>query len=225
VTRATNARAAGAAFLIYIAAGITSMVMFSRASSGSSMAERLATLATHAADVGILSLLGQVMAICAIVLGVSLYRLTRQEDPDLAMIGLACRVGEGVIGAAVPTTLLLFWLATAEGVPRDAESTSTLASFTLRTATLGTLGTATFFAVGSTAFSWLLLRGRLIPAPLAWLGLVASVILVIGLPLQLAGFLRGMVTQLMWLPMLVFEIPFGIWLIVKGVAGPAGRTP
>ena len=42
--------------------------------------------------------------------------------------------------------------------------------------------TATFFAVGSTAFTYLLLRGRIIPTPLAWLGFVASVLLVIGLP-------------------------------------------
>ena len=38
-----------------------------------------------------------------------------------------------------------------------------------------------------------------------------------GLPLQLAGFLTGAVTQLMWLPMAAFEILLGIWLLVKGV--------
>jgi hypothetical protein len=218
VTRTTNARVAGAAFLIYIAAGITSMVLFSRISSGSDMAARLATLAAHATEVGILSLLGQLAAFCAIVLGVTLYSLTRDEDADLAMLGLVCRVGEGVIGAAIPTTLLLFWLASADSVSQTTEPTRTLASFLLRASTLGTLGTATFFAVGSTAFSWVLLRGRLIPASLAWLGVVASVILVIALPLQLAGFVRGTITQLVWLPMLGFEVPLGIWLIVKGVA-------
>src|SRR5438477_4800273 len=59
---------------------------------------------------------------------------------------------------------------------------------------------ATFFAVGSTLFSWLLLRGRMIPVALAWLGVVASILLVVALPLQLAGLLHGAVTQLMWLP-------------------------
>ena len=72
-------------------------------------------------------------------------------------------------------------------------------------------------ALGSTFFSWLLLRGRMIPTALAWLGVVASVLLVVALPLQLGGVLRGAVTQFMWLPMAAFEIPLGFWLIIKGV--------
>src|SRR5438552_3170738 len=60
-------------------------------------------------------------------------------------------------------------------------------------------------------------------AALAWLGVVASVLLVLGLPLQLAGFLGGPVTWLMWLPMLVFEVVLGLWLLIKGVATPARR--
>ena len=35
-----------------------------------------------------------------------------------------------------------------------------------------------FFAVGSLLFSWLLLRGRMIPVGLAWLGVIASALLV-----------------------------------------------
>ena len=78
--------------------------------------------------------------------------------------------------------------------------------------------TATFFAVGSTAFAYLLLRGRMIPVPLAWLGVVASAVLVVGLPLQLAGWVHGPITSVMWLPMLAFEVPLGLWLLTKGVA-------
>ena len=81
--------------------------------------------------------------------------------------------------------------------------------------------TATFFAVGSTLFSYLLLRGRMIPVPLAWLGVVGSVLLVIGLPLQAAGFLSGPIAMMMWLPMLAFEVPVGLWLIINGAATPA----
>jgi hypothetical protein len=65
------------------------------------------------------------------------------------------------------------------------------------------------------------LRGRMIPIPLAWLGVVASVLLVVGLPLQLAGFLGGPVTSLLWLPMAVFEVPLALWLLIKGVATPS----
>jgi len=48
-------------------------------------------------------------------------------------------------------------------------------------------------------------------------------LLLVALPLQLAGFLRGAVAMSVWLPMLAFEIPAGVWLLVKGVAAPPAR--
>lgn len=103
------------------------------------------------------------------------------------------------------------------GAP-DSPAAHVLAAYLLR----GDLAfTATFFAVGSTLFCYLFLRGRMIPLPLAWLGVVASVLLVVVLPLQLAGFLRGPVTAFVWLPMLAFEVPLALWLMLKGVAAPA----
>jgi len=79
--------------------------------------------------------------------------------------------------------------------------------------------------VGSTLFSWLLLRGRMIPAALGWLGVVASLLWVVGLPLQVLDVLSGPATYAMWIPMAAFEITFAVWLIVKGVASPPGTTP
>jgi hypothetical protein len=89
---------------------------------------------------------------------------------------------------------------------------------------------AIFFAVGSTIFCWLLLRGRMIPVALAWLGVLASVLLVVILPLQLAGLFGGptswseSITWLIWLPMLVFEVTLALWLLIKGIASPAARN-
>ena len=85
-----------------------------------------------------------------------------------------------------------------------------------------TLG-ATFFAVGSTVFAWLLLRGRIVPAALAWVGLLGSILVVMCLPLQLVGVLGSPITDFMWLPLLAFEVPLGLWLIIKGVAMPPRR--
>jgi hypothetical protein len=79
-----------------------------------------------------------------------------------------------------------------------------------------------YFAVASTIFSWLLLRGRMIPASLAWLGVIASGLLVVLLLLRPAfGTAMGWsspVTWAIWLPLLVFELTLAVWLIVKGVA-------
>jgi hypothetical protein len=159
------ARVAGFTFLFYIAAGMTSLALAGW---------------TNVTDV-----LGLLTSFSALVLGVTLYMLTREQGPALAMLALTCRVLEAVSGEA-----------------------------------------AIFFAVGSTLFSWLLLRGRLIPVALAWLGVLASALLVVILPLQVAGLFGGptswsaSVTWLVWLPMLVFEVVLALWLIIKGVAMP-----
>ena len=222
MTRTTNARIAGLTFLVYIAAGITSMVVSRRATGGAAIAERLAAIAGHATAVGVLVLLGFVQCFSAIVLAVTLWAITRDEDNDLAMLGLTCRVGEGIIGGlSIPGILAVFSLATSTGTdPSATAAAQTLATYLLRT---DVALPATFFAVGSTFFSWLLLRGRMIPTALAWLGVGASVLLVVCLPLTLAGFLDGPIVMLIWLPMLAFEVPLGLWLITKGVA-PLPRT-
>jgi uncharacterized protein DUF4386 len=219
MTRATNARIAGVTFLAYIAAGITSLILFRRAASGEGVAAKLAGIAAHATDVGVLVVLGLVQCFSAVVLAVTLYAITRDEDSDLAMLGLVCRVAEGVIAAlSIPATLTLLWLATASGAEApDTAAAHALAAYLLRD---DVALPATFFAVGSTAFAYLLLRGRMIPVPLAWLGVVASALLVVGLPLRLAGWLHGPITSLMWLPMLAFEVPLGLWLLTRGVATP-----
>jgi hypothetical protein len=167
MTRTTNARIAGVTFIVYIAAGISSLALNGRLQ------------ATEA-----LSLL---TSLSALVLGVTLYAITREQDPDLAMLALTCRV--------------------VEAIPSEGRN-------------------AFFFAIASTIFCWLLLRGRMIPTALAWLGLVASVFLVLVLPLQRAGVFAGGagwyrgITWFMWMPMLAFELTVAAWFIVKGVEAP-----
>ncbi len=216
MTRATNARLAGFTFLIYIAAGITSMALTAGATTGTGVASQLGSIAQHATDVRLTILLTLIMNLCALVLGVTLYAITRDQDRDLALLGLTCRVAEGIAGMDVSGTLGLLWLATDANAPAIAGSGAALGAFFLK---MGQVmgASATFFALGSTLFSWLLLRGRMIPIPLAWLGVVASVILVVCCPLVLAGLLGGPVTTYMWLPMLLFEVVLALWLIIRGV--------
>jgi hypothetical protein len=216
MTRTTNARIAGFTFLFYIAVDLPSMVLFNRATSGAGLAAKLAGIAQHAPDLRLAVVLSLGGCFSALVLAVTLYGITRDEDPDLAMLGLMCRVGEGLIGAAsIAATVALLQLATATGPQApDSAATQALAAFVLQQSPLVS---ALFFAVGSTLFAWLFLRGRMIPVPLAWIGVVGSALLVVGLPLQLAGFLSGPVTQFMWVPVAVFELTLGPWLLIKGV--------
>jgi hypothetical protein len=227
MTRTTNARLAGFMFLFYIATGITSMVLFRQATSGAQgTATTLASLAQHATTVRLTAVLTLLTFFDAVVLAVALYALTRDQDPDLAVLALCCRATEGVIAAtSAVRTLGLLSVATAStaAATPDAAAVHALGALLLQQGGSGTLIAATCFAVGSTLYSYLFLRARSIPVPLARLGVLASVLLVVALTLQLAGFLRGPVTYYVWIPMAVFEGTLGLWLLIKGVAAPATR--
>jgi len=207
MTRTSNARIAGIAYLLYIAVGLTSMQLSNRATSGDGIAAKLASMALHAADVRLAAVLSLIGCFCALVLGVTLYALTCEQDRDLAMLGLTCRAAEGIVGAGTIA-------------PDPGRGAGAVAAFVLNQPWLIS---AIFFAVGSTLFSWLLLRGRMVPEWLAALGVIASGLIAIGLPLQVLELLPALVTQLMWLPILVFELVFAGWLIIKGVATPEVR--
>jgi len=223
--RTTNARIAGFTFLVYIAATITSVLLFAQATSGEGVAAQLAAIAQHATNVRLTVLLGLLGNFCALVLAVTLYAITREQDRDLAMLALTCRVAEGIAGMDVSRTLGLLWLATApDAAALDAGAASALGAFFLKMEASFT-ASAAFFALGSTLFSWLLLRGRIIPVALAWLGVLASILPVVCFPLQLAGLLGGPVTSWMWYPILLFEVALALWLIIKGVVAPAPRQP
>jgi hypothetical protein len=221
MTRMTNARVAGSAFLLYIVLGLSAGMLIARATSAQGIAAKLMGVAQHANDLRVAVVLILFSNFCAMALGVTLYTITREVDPDLAMLALTFRVGEGVIGGiSVQRTLGLLWVATAAGVNApDMQTAHALGTlFTGQGGAPGLVG-ALFFAAGSTIFSWLLLRGRLIPPVLAWLGVVVSIIWVVGLPLQMTDVLRGpIVTWVIFVPMAAFEVPFALWLLIKGVA-------
>ncbi len=168
MTRTANARLAGFAFLFYIVAGITSL-----------------SLTAYPKVQGVLGIL---TSLCALTLGVTLWALTRDEDPDLALLAFGCRL--------------------IEAVPGD-ENRSAL-----------------FFAVASTIFAWLFLRGRTIPVWLARFGVVVSVLLVLLLFIQRAGVyadtfsMKSPISWIVWFPMLIFEVTLAFWLIIKGTRSP-----
>lgn len=161
----TYARIAGFTFIFYIAAGLASLSLGS--------------------DAPIVNLLYFLQNLSALVLGATLYLLTREHGPALALLALTCRIMEAVHDES-----------------------------------------AAFFAVGSLFFSILLLRGQVIPTGLAWLGVIASALLTALLPMQLGGLFggtmnwSGMVTWIVWMPMLFYEVGLALWFLVKGVNAP-----
>ena len=225
MTRRTNARIAGLTFLLYVAVAFPAMVLSARATGGESSAAPLLSIAQHTTEMRITIVLELLSGFCALVLAVTLYGITRDEDRELAMLGFACRIGEGLAGAFPLTTLGLLWLATNAGPNApDPASANALAAYLLKVGTWQTISASLLFAMGSTVFAYLLLRGRMVPVALAWLGVLGSALLVVILPLQLAGFISGLITQLVWIPVALFELTLAPWLLIKGVAGPARQS-
>ena len=215
MTRRTNSRIAGVTFLLYIAVGMSTLMMSPGGSAG--MEAKLAAIAEHGTQVRIEYILGFLTSFFALILGVTLHAITREEDPDLAMFALLCRAGEALVALSVPVSLSLLWLAVPAGADApDTRAAHTLALFLTKLSGWKVLICAILFAVGSTVFSYLFLRGSIIPRQLAWLGVVGSAILTILLPAQLAGFISGPLTQIIWIPVAIFEIVLAFWLIVKG---------
>jgi uncharacterized protein DUF4386 len=222
MTRMTNARLAGSAYLFYMAVGISNEVLTSRALSAEGTAAKLTRIATYATDVRMTIILKLCECLAAFVLAVAFYGITREQGQELAMLGLVCRVAEGMfVASLIPNAQGLLFLAsvrTGTGVP-DVATTNALAAFVMRPgAAIG----AVFYAAGSLVFSHLLLRGRMVPVSLAWWGVLSSALLVIGLPLQIAGFLTGPLTGYQWVPSILFAFVLALWLLIKGVA-TAGR--
>jgi hypothetical protein len=222
MTLRTNSRVAGFAFLFYIAVAGAGAILEAKAAVGDGVAEKLASIAQHLpmARLGILlELLG---CLSALVLAVTLYAITRDVDPDLALMILVCRTAEGVIGAVGLSHMVgKLWLATS--VPQLAGAEA-IGAMLFKVPTSNDVLPATFFAIGSLAFAWLLRRGRMVPPWMSGLGVVASALLVVALPLQLAGFLSGSVVQFLWIPMAAFEIPLGVWLLVRGARAPGDQA-
>lgn len=219
----TNARIAGFMFLFYIATGLTWLAVFDAGTGTGEIGTRLATIADHIPLMRLHVYLTLLMFVNAVVLGVTLYTLTRDVDGDLALMALSCRVGEGVINAiAAVVPVGLIWVATGVSTAESLDSgvANSIGAVLFRSKVWFYYIAATCFAVGSALFCYLFVRARSIPVSLAWLGLMGSVLLVIALPADLTGYLTGVARDLVWMPIAVFEVVVGLWLLIKGVSDP-----
>jgi hypothetical protein len=223
MTRTSNARLAGIILLLYIATGIGSMILVGQITGGArDNAATLVEYAHHATAVRVNALLTFLQFFYAVGLAVTIYALTREIDAELALLAFCCRFTEGVIAAFAAIRMLgLLSIATTTAATGAPDAARTVGGMLLQADTSTALISATCFAVGSTIYCWLFLRSRRIPRWMAGLGVVASVLLVVALPLRILAFITGPVTVYFWMPMLVFELVFAFWLIFKGVTAPA----
>jgi hypothetical protein len=210
VTVKTNSRLAGFMFLFYIAMGLLPGWVLKPISSAEGTAAKLAAMAAHPTLTRSGALFSLLNMVNALVLGAALYALTRLVDRDLALIALLFRVAEGILSPVGAFTRRALLTIASEPVP-DVP----LATVLLKTQGFAFLLGSTCFAAGSTIFAFLFLRSRSIPAWLAWLGFIGSLVILIGLPLQILALLPAPLDSLMWIPIAFFEVIFAIWLFFR----------
>jgi Domain of unknown function (DUF4386) len=208
------ARLAGFTFLFLIACVLASTFLFGEAGN-EDVGGALRYISENTMPVRVGVYLQVIASISTFVLGGMLYAITKHQDQNLAIIALSFRAAEAALYVIGIMSVLGLLSLSQETVGASELAT---AEFVSNAWSLSTNIGATFFAVGSTVFSYLLFKARSIPVLLSLLGLVASFILVVVVPIQAAaGYATGEgVAFLIWIPMFLFEISAGFWLLIKG---------
>jgi hypothetical protein len=214
-------RIAGFAFLFLIATGLSAGALSAGVRTTHGPSDTLVSIAENAARLRLSFVLSAVGGITTLVLAAMLYAIVKHQDQNLAILALSCRAVEaGLYSVGMFGTLIL--LSLSQGSSHDAPSVQVLTDLLMHVRWMGTNIGAIFFAAGSTVFTYLLLRARSIPVPLAAIGVAGSLIVLVGVPWQTALSHRTFdgPSAVIWLPIGIFEVATGVWLLVKGASVP-----
>ena len=217
MTQRAEGKLAGCAYLAYIVSAMSAAILSRKTTAGADTSQMLSTLRSTIALAQATVLLDLLQIVCAVVLAVTLYRLSRKVDATLALLAMAFRFGEGLAGF-VPLLgkLELMKIATTSN-PWCADSAGCLAIAGEVFHRPDDLFGQFCFVVGGFLFAYLLLVGRLIPRWMGWTGVITIGLQLICVPLYVATLLPGRVVKWLWFPILLYEVPLGVWLIRRGV--------
>lgn len=220
-SRTTFARIAGALYALVIVIGIASVGRIEAfVASGGDAAATVRAVAENATQirwalVGELSMYAMVVA-----LAVALFVLLREADRNLALLAMTWRLAEAIVGAVlaiVATALPLHLAATSDGsAVRDA-----LVPLLIEANPIGRDVVLLFMGLGAMLFFVLFWRSKLVPRVLAGLGLLTygSMIVLTVVSLLVPG-LSEDAKLWVYAPGGIFELVFGVWLVVRGVRDP-----
>ena len=214
---------AGFVYLSYIVFTMSSSILFGRATAGADTLQMLHTLGRMIWTARITVLLDLLQIVCAPILAVTLYRLSKGVNATLALLAMSFRVGEGLLGFLPLLSKLELMRLAMNPIDHDVDTHTymTLAKEILRRPDDGF--NAFCFVVGGFLFAYLLLPGSLIPRWLAWIGFITIGVQMIFVPLHIASIIPGFMVEWLWMAILMYEVPLGFWLIFKGVR-PQERT-
>ena len=219
-TQARAARIAGAMFLIPMATSIfgQSVVRDSLVVSGDAT-QTAQNIIEHERFFRIGILADVVTFTGVIVLVWALYVLLRRVDRNLALLAVMLRVVEVAVHyvAVLFSLIALMLLGDADYLTTfDESQRHSLARLAIRAQGAGVNLGFVLTGVGSSVFAYVLLRSGYVPKMLAAWGVFSSLLLAT-YPISVIVFPAVAPYWLfMMVPMFFYEVPLGVWLLVKG---------
>lgn len=160
-----------------------------------------------------------------VVIAWAFYELLKPVDDALARLGAFLRVAD----AAILTTVTLNGLVSLRLLSGadylqaiEPQQLQGLARLFIGMRGTGLYLGFVFLGAGSAVFACLLLRSRYVPQLLAWWGIFASALLALGsLATLLSPWFAANASMASMVPMFFYEVPLGLWFLIKGVKVPA----
>ena len=170
----------------------------------------LSTISAHQTTLDLGAFLMLLNSVVVVSVAVLLFPILAKHSTRTAVAYLASRSIEAVLLAV--GVLCLLMIPTLGRHAADAWAQG-LASFLIQANTMSYEIAVTSLGLGSVFFCLLLFRTRLIPQPMAALGVIGYAIFLAGAIAEIFGIHIGVALSI---PGGLFEVGLGIWLLIKG---------
>ena len=220
----TAAKAAGALYLLQMATGVFGFYAHGRLMAPGDAVQTAKNIAASETFFRIGTVSDVMTAVLVVTLAWALYVVLRPIDRNLALLAAFFRVAENAIAAAVISNdFLALRLLSSAMYSRgfDTEELQVLARLFVGGQPAGLQIAFVFVGFGSAVFSVLWWKSRYIPRALAGLGIVASLLLaLVTLIVIVLPDLGNTLGLSYMMPMGVYEVGLGLWLLIKGLREP-----
>jgi hypothetical protein len=221
----TAARVIGILYPLQMATGIFGEVFARGRLIVPGDAARTAENISRAEGLFRLSIVGDLVTyVLVMVLTWALYVLLRPVNKNLALLGAFFRLSElAVLCLATVNSLVVLRLLSGAAFLKTFEPDQLRSLVLLAYQTQGLAMSVGFvlLGLGSAIFAYLLLKSRYVPRALATLGIIGALLLAIGTLAVILFPGLGAIGMTYMMPMGLYEVSLGFWLLIKGIRQPA----
>jgi len=212
-------RIAGLTYLLVILVGILKVNFIEPAVMGTGDGSPAANILAHELLFRTGIACEMIMYLLVIILSLSLYQLLKAVDKALAFSALLFRFGEALTGSilVILSGLIPLLLLNSGSAAANLRTDALLETF-LNIRILGLNVVLIFVGVGGTLFCYLFYRSSFVPRILALWGIITYVsMFLLGFLNILAPDRPAMIETMLFGSGALFEVVFGVWLLIKGV--------